>query len=151
MKKLTEKQKLIALGIFIFVLLSVGIMLYILGKRKGAIKINVSNPIIDDPDDADNQGKQMTEVGILQLAQDCYQDMDGMNFSHNADVWSQVLALSDTDFVRLNNKFNLKYQAESEESFRSWVENETDISAFGFSWPAIKDSLLKRFAKLNLS
>lgn len=147
-KKLTDKQKLITLGIFILIVAVIFFLVYRAGKKKGGI--NISNPIIDNPDDTNNQGEQLSETEIQQLASDVYNDMDGLNLSHDSDIWNRVLAMSDTDFVRLNNAFNTKFQKDSDESFYSWVKNESSITALGFSWPDVQQILLKKFSKLNI-
>lgn len=143
----TEKAKLIALGVFILILTVIAILIYRAGKKKGGI--NLSNPINDNPGDVNNQGAQSSSSEIKQLATDCHYDMDGVNLSVDETVWSRVLALSDTDFIKLNNQFNVLYQKESGQSFAKWIDNESAVNPLG-DWHSIKPALQKRLTKLNL-
>lgn len=143
----TEKAKLIALGVFILILTVIAILIYRAGKKKGGI--NLSNPLNDNPGDVNNQGAQSSSSEIKQLATDCHYDMDGVNLSVDETVWSRVLALSDTDFIKLNNQFNVLYQKESGQSFAKWIDNESAVSPLG-DWHSIKPALQKRLTKLNL-
>ena len=78
--------------------------------------------------------------------------MSGANiFGHSSDIWQPALALSDTDFIALNNQFNLMFQTSSGQDFKQWVSTEYGFSLNPFNpWPTIQTTILNRLAKLNI-
>lgn len=150
MKNLTNKQKLIIAGVVLFIILIIGIVIYRAGKKKGSI--NLSNPIIDAPNSSNTQGQQLSLTQIKELATQTKNDMSGGNLTHDAVIWGNVLALSDTDFVRLYNEFNAEFQKDSGQTFAGWVTAESSNSwiPFSGSWTQTQKVLQQRFSKLNL-
>lgn len=144
MNPVGSQIKLIVIGVILLIILVAGILLYRSGKKSGATKINISNPPSDDAG-----GAGISTAEINSLSDEIYRDMDGLNgFGHNTDVWQRFLSLSDTDLVKVYNEFNTDYQAESEQTLKEWVYNES--TSFQPQWSIIKETVLQRFAKLNL-
>lgn len=144
MNPIGSQIKLIVIGVILLIILISGILLYRSGKKSGATKINISNPPLDD---AGGAGISASEIS--NLSDEIYRDMKGVNgFGHNTDIWQKFLALSDTDVVKVYNEFNTDYQTESEQTLKEWVYNES--AAFQPQWSIVKETVLQRFAKLNL-
>ncbi|HYD20019.1 MAG TPA: hypothetical protein VEB40_00990 [Flavipsychrobacter sp.] len=141
------KVKLIIAGVILILLLVIGIVIYSAGNRKGKSKgqVNISTLPADL---AGGQGAQASESEIRQLASEIYEDMKGLNvWGHNITPWQRVLALSDTDLVRLSNEFNTSYQKESEQTLKEWVDSEV---GGGTAWPTVRETVLTRLNKLNI-
>lgn len=151
-KKISVKTKLWIIGITLLLLLVFGIIIYRSGRKKGSI--NLSSPVIDNPNNPGGNTTPVTATAdIMALTDLVHRDMEGVNLEHDTDLWSnRVLTLSDTDFVRLYNEFNSKYQKDSGETFTQWIAGETAyyVPLLGTQWGTIKDSLLTRLSKLNL-
>lgn len=156
--KFTTRQTLIAIGVVLFLLLIVGLVVYFAGKSKGKLQstINLSNPVIDNPYDQNNQGNVTSTAEVKQLSEAIYNDMNGSNVvNHDIDTWNRVLSLSDTDFIRVYNEFDTAHQKDSGQSLAQWVNNETaytlgNLFGTNFGWSNVKDIVLKRMARLNL-
>lgn len=110
--------------------------------------------IQDLPGDLPNSTNQnnnpagVSNSEILQLVSDLYEDMNGVNFwGHDNSLFQKLLTYSDTDFVKVYNTFNSKYQADSGETFTQWLTNETNVTG---NFMVLKESILNRCAKLNL-
>jgi hypothetical protein len=150
--QLSPKTKLyIVVAVFV-ILLSFGIFIYIRGKAAGKLagSVNQSTPVIDNGNIS--LGSFVTNADIETLVQSVHDDMNGLNITgHSSDTWSKVLQLSDTDFIALNNEFNLKFQQSTGQDFKQWVQSEYSFSLNPFNpWPTIQNTILDRLAKLNI-
>ncbi len=76
--------------------------------------------------------------------------MKGLNLfgAHDIVPFQDALSLSDTDFTKLYNIFNTKYQQEYKETLTGWLTNESAVPYSPFE--TVKDNMLKRLGKLNL-
>lgn len=141
----TVKWAIIA-GIILFVALLAFLLWYSArqaGKRKGTVVINTSNPGTDS-----NTAAASSEAEVRTLAEKLYKDMRGISGYHSADPWNDLLAMSDTDFIRVYNEFDTEYQKDSGETLVQWVNDQWAVPLT--QWATIKDTLLQRFSKLNL-
>ncbi len=149
---LSTKTKIIIIGVILLIVLIIGFLIFRAGRKKGSV--NVSSPIIDNPGNpSQNNTVVIPTASLDMLAERIYDDMSGPNLTHNTDLWAnEVLTLSDTDFARLYNSFNSRYQKDSEQTFAQWITNETDyyVPFAGTQWGTIKNTLLARLSKLNL-
>jgi len=143
------------LYIAIFITAVVVVIMYFVykwGSKSGAI--NQSAPVIDNPNNpVDNTTPVTPQAEIDQLATSVYNDFGVYDaLGHDMDLWTRVIALSDTDFVNLNNTFNQKYQTSSGKSFAKWIDSQTTWLLWnGDTWGVDKDILDSKISKLNLS
>ncbi len=139
--KLTKKQQNILFWTLFIGTLGggVGLYFYLQGKKQPTF--------VTPPDEG---GGTLPDPEIQQIASSVYADMKGVNvFGHNVQLWtSQVTTLSNTDFVRLYNAFNSKYQPDSGQTFTQWVQNETNLLLP--QWTVVQQTVLNRCASLNL-
>lgn len=139
---LSAKTKLFVIGGVILLFAIILWLVWRAGKNKSTTTVNLSSG------NSDAGGALASEAEIKQLAEKVHNDLDGLNFfGHSNEVWSQVLALSDTDLTRLYNQFNMVYQDKDSGGLVKWVSNDPAI--IGSQWSVTKDALLTRFAKLN--
>ncbi len=141
--KITTTGWLIIGGVLLLIIIMVWV--YFSGKSKGKQQggINISNPVTDPV----SGSSSVSESEIRSLAGELYNDMKGLNFfGHNLEPWQRLLSYSDTDFIRVNNEFNLRYQQSSRQSFKVWVENESG----NIWWSTVKDTVLRKISKLNI-
>lgn len=135
-----NKGTLIVIIVLLVLAITIGVYFYFQGKKKGKEQTNLN---LSSPLDQQGNAPGASEAEIRTLAQQLHDDMDGLNLlGHDDTLWKQFMALNDNDVIRVNNRFNSEYQAESGESFVEWVENESG------TYP---DSALVRLKKLNLS
>lgn len=152
MEKLSNPKKLlIVAAVILLIVLIIGIVIYRSGKKSGKAEgvINLSNPVTDNATGSSSPSASTSE--IKQLTEAVKQDLSGVNaFGHDIDLWSRVLTLSDTDFTRLYNEFNTKYQRDSGQSLKQWVDSDVDyFFQVGSKWGTIKQTVLAKMAKLN--
>lgn len=148
-KILSLKQKAIFVGIILVVLGGIIWFAY----SKGASKTVIA-PLVNDSPDNNTPGISDTEVN--QIAQSLYDDMSGFNLlGHKTQPYESLLALSDTDFLRVYNKFNSSDYSGGK-TLEEWVNDEYDITdptgiyAFNQQYTALISSIKERFAKFNL-
>lgn len=147
-----DKKKILYItGGILLTLLILGLIVYHFGKKAGGI--NLSTPVIDNPGNpSNNTTPSVSNIDINSLATALYEDMKGANlFGHNTNTWSALIILSDTDFVRTYNQFDTQYQKDSGQTMKQWVENEQYTIVPYSQWDTIRNSVLKRMAKLNLA
>lgn len=140
-----DKRKLI-IGTFLF-LVFVAILWY--AYRQG----KKTTTIAKLPTDNVGSGTQSTGVGdamISGTATSLYNDMKGLNLFgyHNEQPYSDAMTYSDTDFVKLYNIFNTKYQKDSSATLTEWINGESAVPYSPFD--TIKTSFVARLGKLNL-
>lgn len=140
--KLTTKQILIIAAIVLVVFVVVGIWFY----RKGKRQVTIQAPPLDNPDTGTgNNTYSVSNAEILQTVEDLYRDMNGFNWAgHDAEPYEKLQSFSDTDFVNTYNTFNSKYQQESQQTLKEWIESES------YAFDDIVDSILDRMDRLNL-
>lgn len=150
-KKLTHKQKLIIAGSILLVLVVIGVLFYYngraAGKRKGSINVSTTPT---DPGSGNTASSSQTEINTI--ASLLHTDMNGLPWTgHDTDPWERWTVLSDTDFIRVSNRFNELYQKESGETMKQWVEGEGWGGAGALSkWKQLRDIALVRMDKLHI-
>lgn len=103
----------------------------------------------------DTNGSPETESRLLQIAGNIYNDIKGLNaVGHKISVYEDALALSDYDFVRMYNLWNIKYSKTIVAWYSAGVSSLTEAirnePAIPFTqWETIKRSMLTRLSKLN--
>lgn len=146
-----KRATLILIVVVLAIAIVIGVYFFFQGKQKGSEQTNVD---VSSPLNADGSVPAASEQEIKQLVEDLYEDMKGANIAHSLAPWNKLNALSDSDFIKVNNNFNANYQAESEESFKEWVEGES-TSIWGGSggnvfFASAKNTVLARMKKLNI-
>jgi len=141
----TTQKKLIVGGLIALTLLLSFWYFY----RQGKKTTTIAKLPTDDP----NTGNQSSGVGdsvISQISTDMYNDMKGLNWGsyHDETPFNSAMTLSDTDFVKLYNFFNTKYQKDSEATLTAWLNGEKAIPYSPFD--SVKVVMLSRLGKLNL-
>lgn len=135
---------------FLLLFIIIGIVIYRSGKKSGDTTLNLSNPLTDDPKASNNQGEQSSQSTINTLAGALYTDMNGASLTRDITNWQSAMVLSDTDFIKLYNTFNSKYQLQSGSTFTQWVNDESSFWTLNDSWPVTRNTIQQRLAKLNL-
>lgn len=131
------------------IVLIIVVAIYFVGRKSGSTKIE-QVPLPNDT----NSGKQLTDAEatkVRTIAQELHDDMDGLNLlSHKLDPYRELSNLSDTMFVAVYNDFNTLF-ADSGETLRKWLENETWYT-FGLTsiFAELKQNILDRMNRLNL-
>ncbi len=143
-KALPPKVKLIVIGGIILLFAIIIFIAWRAGKKKSETTVNLTTG------NADTGGALASEAEIKQLASQIHTDLAGVNFyaSHNSELYTNVLSLSDTDLTRLSNEFNLEFSKEGDGSLVDWVNAEYAVPLS--QWAGTKGTLLSRFAKLNI-
>lgn len=137
----TSNMKWILIGLGVLLLLGIGIAVYFYfqGKKKGQSQANIN---VSSPLNPDGTAPAASESEISNLVTQLHDDMEGINYTHDETIWNNFLSLSDSDIIKVNNKFNAVYQLDSGESFVDWVDDESG------DYP---QTALQRLKKLNLS
>jgi hypothetical protein len=141
-----NKQQIIIGGIVLIVIVIVGIWFY----RKGKRQVTILPPPLDNPGTGSSGGSNNNPYGvsnstITQIADELYIDMDGFNFfGHNIAPYQNLSALSDSDFVNVYNTFNKKFQPDSGETLKKWMESES------YAFDDVTDAIMQRMGRLNL-
>jgi hypothetical protein len=149
--KLTSKQILIIVAVVLVILVIVGIWFYRKGKKQTTIA-----PYVNDTPGATGSGST-TGTGtnnpagvsvsqISMISQALFNEMDGFNVWRDTKPFTDLMILSDTDFVKVYNKFNTDYQAEGDGTLKQWIEDESGVGEFA----TIREAILQRMARLNL-
>ncbi|MFA5300138.1 MAG: hypothetical protein WC389_18275 [Lutibacter sp.] len=75
-----------------------------------------------------------------------YNDISGLNWTHESELYREFMALSDFLFVAIYNDFNNYYKKElGKETLRNWImDDEYSYNTQVF------DTLIQRFNNLNL-
>ena len=156
MKELDIKYKLISA--FVILLIVCIVICYIYSQGKKACAINQSSPVIDNPNDpTQNTTPQTPQNEIDQMSVDIHSDFGSFygltdQLGHNMDLWNKVLVLSDTDLVRLNNAYNTKYQSQDGTDFFNKLNSQSTVLLWnGDTWSVVKQALIDRLTKLNIS
>lgn len=136
----SSKRGVIIIAVVVLLIaIGIAVWFYFQGKQKGSEQTNLN---LSSPLDSQGNAPSASDAEIRQLAQQLYEDMDGLNvFGHDETVWNNFMALNDADIIKLNNRFNSEYQAESGESFVEWVDNESGD---------LPEQAMVRLKKLNL-
>jgi hypothetical protein len=146
-EKDNTKRNLIIAGIALLLIISLALVFYFngkaAGKRKGSINISTT------PTDSSGNTASASQTEIKALAGDLYIDMKGANaFGHDLDPWKRWLAMSDTDFVRVGNAFNMDNEKNTGETIKQWVEGEQSWTQL--DWKELKNTAINRMVKLNM-
>lgn len=138
--KLNPKQLLIIFAIVVVLMVIVGVWFYVKGKRKTTI----APPPQDNPDGSTNNVYGVSSAEIAVISDQLYQDMDGFNLTgHDSAPYEKLSALSDTDFVKVYNAFNTKYQKEGG-TLKEWIEDES------YAFDDVVEAILTRMGRLGL-
>jgi hypothetical protein len=139
-KKGSYKTTIIITIIVIVLIMIIAAYFYYQGKKTTTIaKVPVDNP------DGTNNPSGVGDGVISQISGDLHSDMNGWNIlGHNVTPYQQLVALSDTDFVRVYNLFNTNYEPASKETLIGWINDED------FWNKDVQNSILERAARLDL-
>lgn len=148
MIQLNKKQKVIVAGITITIIVIGGIAIYFYEKGKS----QTTQATI--PPDTDGNGNLITTPtdtnNDTQIATQIYNDCNGIDWfaDHDENIYSNALALSNTDFVAMYNIFNTLYQSKSGYTLTGIINASYAVP---FSpWSASKQAMLARLGNLNL-
>lgn len=138
--KFTSKQILIVVAVILVIFIIIGIWFYRKGKKQTTIA-----PVPKDIVPGSNNAYGVSPAEILSIADALHTEMDGLNlWGHDVAPYVRLVNLSDTDFVKVYNAFNEKYQKESKETLKGWIESET------FVFDDVTDAIIERMGRLNL-
>lgn len=116
-----DRKLIIIIAVAVIVLVLGAYLLYRAGKKS---KQDASK--VPPPKDNVGAGNITDEKynEIVALATNLYNDMDGTNISWTDSLYEKASELSNEELAVLNNVFNEKYEAESEETFVQWLQGE---------------------------
>ena len=141
MEKKTKNILYIAGAILLFLIL-LSAYFYSKGKKTTTIA-----PL---PPDAAGVATASSSADVSKLSSDLYSDMKGISWlaNHNEVPYQEALTLSDTDFVKLYNDYNTKYQSLDGRTLTAWINA---CSAIPFTpFDTVKTAMISRLGKLNL-
>jgi hypothetical protein len=84
------------------------------------------------------------------LAVSLYNDMSGVNWNWNGNIYDEVSLLSDSKLVALSNIFNFKFEKDSGETLLQWLENE-NFNWNSFSLDTKVQTIKNRLRNLGVS
>lgn len=142
--KVSTKQLLIIVAVVFVIFIAIGIWFYRKGKKTTTIApVPNDNPNSNSPA---NNPAGVSDAQIAQIRDELYNEMNGVSLWRDTTPFINYMGLSDTDFVRVYNAFNSKYQAEGNGTLKDWIDSEYGIGEFG----TVKDQILSRMGRLNL-
>ena len=120
----------------------VGIYFYRQGKKEITIA-----PLPGD-NTGDNQPQDIP--GLSSLAQEIYNDCNGLNWgtNHDEDIYKRALALNATNFVELYNIWNTKFQPITSETLTEYISDQWSLP--GTQWRITKETMIARLGHENL-
>lgn len=143
--KITATHIFVTLGILTAIIIGVAIYYFYKGKKTTTIA-DIPKDVAGSPDPENNPAGDSL-AALTQMANDLFTDMDGLTFNRNNPLYHKYMEKSDTDFVQVYNIFNQKYQADSKQTLREWINDEYGIGA---DFIEIKSDILSRMNRLNL-
>ena len=143
--KLTTKQILTIVVIVIVIIITIAIWFYYKGKHTTIIApVPLDVPGSTDPN---NNAGGLSDNDINTLVQALYADMSGITVWRNDAIYEQLSSLSNTDFVKVYNAFNVKYDNDNTgQTLKGWIDGEYGIGEFSTA----QSNIDNRFAALNL-
>ncbi len=132
------KGQMLTVGLFLLAIGGISFYAYSQGKKKPTIKgTNVGGE--------ESAGRAFLET----LAQKIHEDVSGLTFVNDVDIFQTALSLSDNDFTRLYNIYNTLYQSESAETMTAAVSDEF-AWILNYEFMVVKDQFVSRCASLDL-
>lgn len=141
--KTSNKTILIVIAIVVVFIVGIAFFYY----RKGKKQVTIQKPPLDNPnsDSPENNPFAVSDAQITSIVDALHRDMDGLNWNgHDVQPYQDLNALSDSDFSRVYNVFNSKYQSDSGETLKQWIESESYV------FDDVTDSIKQRMGRLNL-
>lgn len=134
------------IGIAFIVLI---LVFFFIGKAYG--KSLPPKPVTLPPDGSGSGqgGAQLSEGAVQKLTDDLYEDIYSWG-TRNSEPYIALLALSNTDFVRVYNDWNARYYFKDKETLKQAIGGEV-FSITSFTFVNLKDNLMQRFQTLGLS
>jgi hypothetical protein len=134
------------IGIAFIVLI---LVFFFIGKAFG--KSMPPKPVELPPDGSGGGegGAQLTEAAIQKLTDQLKDDIYSFG-TRNSEPYIALLALSNTDFVRVYNDWNARYYNEDKETLKQAIAGEY-FSVTSFTFANVKETLMNRFQSLGLS
>lgn len=131
------KTMAIIAGGSVFLLALIGVIAYFLGRKSAKAQT------VDLPE-ATDWGASLTaseSADIERLAKALHDDMDGLNLSHDGNIYTEYAATTDRVFVGVANYFAEKYGAG--ENLAQWIAGETFAAAKLVTANQIRERLAK--------
>ena len=133
--------------IIAIVLTIILIVVYRKGKKAGATNLDA----LDLPSDSENKLTPIDKVTVSSLAKELFEEMNGVNVWRSIKPYSDLNALSDTQFVAVLNDFDtlvIKSMQTSKGNFRQWLIDEW---MKGTDAEILKKTLLSRMDRLKIN
>jgi hypothetical protein len=139
----TDKKSIYIYGGGVLLIAALIYYAYKQGKKQTTI-----SPLPENDNPTGGIGE--TNENLSTLATNLYDEMSGFNWSgHDSTPYKKAVLLSDIDFVRLYNIFNIKYQGTSEQTLTGWFDSET-FFVLGSADNSIYKTFSDNLSKLNL-
>ena len=125
----------------------VAVAALLLWKYRGAlIAVNIPNALPSEPGLTAAEKQKVRE-----LAMRLHDDMDGIGIGllRDSDAWQELMSMSDSLFVAVNNDFNRLYFKDGKGTMRQWLSDEW--TWVDFTGVAGHSDILERMASLNLN
>jgi hypothetical protein len=140
------KNKWVAIT-FIILVVAAFLWVYFSGKKSGKdeAETNKFPSVFDIPVDSPGQVEltQAEKNLVRAMTNRLYDDLEGLGFYHDYDIYTDFLAMSDSLFVSVYNDFNTLHEGEGEGTLRMWIQ---DDSLYG----SIIQSVFDRMDRLAL-
>lgn len=145
-----KNQKIILWSIIIVIILLVifSFYFYYRGKKQTTIsKLPTDNPAAGNGG-VQVSGAQISDNDVSLLADQLYDDITSIFQFRNNSLYERLVALSDTDLVRIYNAYNTKYQSKNGETLLQALKNE--ITAWFGNAKYNMEAIINRLSKYNL-
>jgi len=139
MFNLSNKQIIILVSVVIIIIVLVLYFTYRAGKNaSGTSTANTPPDVVGTPL-TDEEAQYLNALAVS-----LYNDMNGVNWNWENNIYDEVSLLSDSKLVALSNIFNFKFEKDSGETLLQWLENENfnwDDYSLGTNVQTIKNRL----------
>ena len=150
MKAIQSKYIMYAIGILVLLVIAYQISgAFADGIRKlfgitDEPEINLSEVTIDQPNLTEPE-----HATAKRLAVAAHEDMSGVGWNRNMDLWREIVGLPDEVLVATYNYFNAMYFSEREGTMYTWLMDEWGWQD-PFQGTASREQVAGRMAALNL-
>lgn len=126
------------------------LVFFFVGKALGKSTPPDMVPLPNDPG-AGGTGAtgQLPSAGITAITDSLYDDIYSI-WTRDSQPYIDLMALSDTDFVRVYNDWNARYYSKDQQTLKQAIDGEW-LSATSFTFYNLKPQLMQRFSRLGLA
>lgn len=124
------------------------LIFFFIGKSFGRSIPPAMVPLPNDPGSGTGATGSLSDANIRLITDALHEDINSW-FTRDSAPYIDLMALSDTDFVRVYNDWNSRYFNDNKETLKQAIEGEW-LSATSFTFYNLKPQLMQRFERLGL-